>query len=65
MFDSFVIQLFDFKFNNELINNVLFVQRIEATEDDDFGDFEGPEDEAPESVQAMGGPPNWVFPGIY
>ncbi|XP_054165264.1 uncharacterized protein LOC128962883 [Oppia nitens] len=36
----------------------------DATEDDDFGDFEGPEDEAPESVQAMGGPPNWVFPDL-
>jgi len=43
---------------------ILFFKGIEATEDDDFGDFEGPEDDAPESVQAMGGPPNWVFPGI-
>ncbi|CAG2112953.1 unnamed protein product [Medioppia subpectinata] len=36
----------------------------DATEDDDFGDFEGPEDDAPESVQAMAGPPNWVFPDL-
>ena len=40
------------------------MKRTDATEDDDFGDFEGPEDDAPESVQAMGGPPNWVFPGL-
>jgi hypothetical protein len=45
-------------------NNDRNSKRIEATEDDDFGDFEGPEDEAPESVQAMGGPPNWVFPDL-
>ncbi|CAG2179862.1 unnamed protein product, partial [Oppiella nova] len=38
-------------------------KQTDATEDDDFGDFEGPEDDAPESVQAMAAPPNWVFPG--
>lgn len=38
---------------------------MEAPEDDDFGDFEGAEDEAPEAVQAMIGGPNWVYPGEF
>lgn len=38
---------------------------MEAPEDDDFGDFEGAEDEAPEAVQAMIGGPNWVYPGWF
>nr|XP_027198982.1 PHD finger-containing protein DDB_G0268158-like isoform X2 [Dermatophagoides pteronyssinus] len=39
-------------------------ESLEAPEDDDFGDFEGAEDEAPEAVQAMIGGPNWVYPDL-